>query len=675
MINIACTHTRRATTTARRPHKISHTHNMSPPPGLQVLPAWRVVLHGDFAHTISTVGAAPAAVTQLPHRQVFFLADRSLASEALTSRDLRDRNDEAMSCPGIVGATGDAWMRQRGQLRVLQNRDNLVHLAAPAVHKALNGLTVRGTSVHPADAFVYLEPPALLQYFSALTRAALYDIIGLSAAAAAIEDGGGAARSSNGGGMRRTALAAAMGAWVVPGSAAFQRAVSRAYERWVLRRAAALVLLVEQAAAALVCGRTGGGRGGGGGGGGGVGFFALAQLFTAKSRKLERRVEWVRRRPAELARFARRAVPWRRGHGGAGAGRRGDWVAEEVERRWRLRRQEEEKEEAAGSMCDGGVAPPADLLESLLAPSAPPPAAPAAPTPSPSSSSSASSAPTSSSPAPPPPSPPSPPPSPPPSALTLSETTDVVRDVMTAGGETTAAALSPAVVLLRAHPAAARRVAAEGRRAGLGVADGGEGEGGGEAAARRTMQRALAEPSALAFTNAVLLEAMRLYPPAPLLLRVALRDTTLGGRKGGGGGGGGGGERLVVPAGSGVVASTYHLGRTPTDWERPGDFWPERFLSASADDGDAGGDGAAAPSVDAAAAAAAAARQVRDGDARRRLLAFGAGPRSCVGQQLALSLASLALATILADASREGALGEAEEAEDEEEEEEALQRL
>ena len=59
------------------------------------------------------------------------------------------------------------------------------------------------------------------------------------------------------------------------------------------------------------------------------------------------------------------------------------------------------------------------------------------------------------------------------------------------------------------------------------------------------------------------MEAARLFPAAPLILRVALRDTQLGG--------------VEVPEGSGLVASTALLGRGE-EWDDPGDFLPERFI-------------------------------------------------------------------------------------------------
>ena len=75
------------------------------------------------------------------------------------------------------------------------------------------------------------------------------------------------------------------------------------------------------------------------------------------------------------------------------------------------------------------------------------------------------------------------------------------------------------------------------------------------------------------------------------------------------------------------MASTACLGRHAPSWDEPHIFRPERFLGRGAGNG-----------------------------IPRAYLAFGAGPRSCVGQQLALTLASLALAHMVADADAEGAL-------------------
>jgi cytochrome P450 len=114
----------------------------------------------------------------------------------------------------------------------------------------------------------------------------------------------------------------------------------------------------------------------------------------------------------------------------------------------------------------------------------------------------------------------------------------------------------------------------------------------------------------LPWSRACLLEASRLHPAAPLLLRVALRDTTLG--------------DVPIPQGSALVASTALLGRDAAVWEAPNAFMPERFVDGHE------------PQERGAQAA------------RAQLASFGSGPRSCVGQQLALTLASLTLAHMMA---------------------------
>ena len=95
----------------------------------------------------------------------------------------------------------------------------------------------------------------------------------------------------------------------------------------------------------------------------------------------------------------------------------------------------------------------------------------------------------------------------------------------------------------------------------------------------------------LGYTKAVVMEASRLYPAAPLLLRVALNDTSIGGYE--------------LPKGSGVVASTSLLGRHPSAWEQPEEFIPERFLPGHP--------------------------LYRSAEAGKAYMSFGAGPRSCIG--------------------------------------------
>jgi cytochrome P450 len=107
----------------------------------------------------------------------------------------------------------------------------------------------------------------------------------------------------------------------------------------------------------------------------------------------------------------------------------------------------------------------------------------------------------------------------------------------------------------------------------------------------------------LPYCEWVLLESMRLYPPAFVVARRADVDTEIG--------------EYEVPAGSEVVVWIYHTHRDPRWYEAPRSFQPERH----------------APEV----------------VAQRPKLAylpFGAGPRACIGSHFSLLEARLVLATI-----------------------------
>ena len=105
-------------------------------------------------------------------------------------------------------------------------------------------------------------------------------------------------------------------------------------------------------------------------------------------------------------------------------------------------------------------------------------------------------------------------------------------------------------------------------------------------------------------TRRVLKEALRLYPPAGILVRTALDEDELGGRE-------------VRPRDT-ILMPIYALHRNRCLWERPDEFDPDRFLEP-------------------------------DGIDRFQYLPFGGGPRSCIGADFALQEAGILLATLLAN--------------------------
>jgi len=107
----------------------------------------------------------------------------------------------------------------------------------------------------------------------------------------------------------------------------------------------------------------------------------------------------------------------------------------------------------------------------------------------------------------------------------------------------------------------------------------------------------------LRYTRTVINEALRLYPPAWLLPRVAQRDDEIGGYR--------------IPAKTCVLWSTYLAHRHPDFWEKPDAFRPERFSEGTA-----------------------------AGRARHAFMPFGAGPRSCVGNGFAMAEMQLVVATV-----------------------------
>ena len=107
----------------------------------------------------------------------------------------------------------------------------------------------------------------------------------------------------------------------------------------------------------------------------------------------------------------------------------------------------------------------------------------------------------------------------------------------------------------------------------------------------------------LPFTRAVFEEALRLYPPVPLLSRQALRDEMI--------------RRRLIKAGSLVLVVPWLLHRHKKLWDKPDHFIPERFLPENA--------------------------------AQRRkhsYIPFSVGPRVCAGAAFGLTEAVLCLATL-----------------------------
>lgn len=162
---------------------------------------------------------------------------------------------------------------------------------------------------------------------------------------------------------------------------------------------------------------------------------------------------------------------------------------------------------------------------------------------------------------------------------------DEVMTLVLAGHETTANGLAWAWHLLATHPGVARRLAAE------------------LAAVLGERSPTLADLPHLPYTAMVVDEVLRLYPPAWLIDRQALRNDTIDG--------------YHIPAGSTVMLSPYVTHRHPELWEQPEGFDPERFTSECA--------------------------------AQRPKLAyfpFGTGQRLCIGNQFALLEMRLIIATL-----------------------------
>ena len=108
----------------------------------------------------------------------------------------------------------------------------------------------------------------------------------------------------------------------------------------------------------------------------------------------------------------------------------------------------------------------------------------------------------------------------------------------------------------------------------------------------------------LPYTRQVIQEAMRLYPPAPLIVRASTRDVRIG--------------DLPIAKGTPIYIPIYAVHRHRALWSDPDLFDPDRFTPDQL--------------------------SARD---RYTYLPFGAGPRICIGMSFALAEATVILATLL----------------------------
>jgi cytochrome P450 len=166
------------------------------------------------------------------------------------------------------------------------------------------------------------------------------------------------------------------------------------------------------------------------------------------------------------------------------------------------------------------------------------------------------------------------------------EVRDALMTFLLAGHETTALTLAWATYLLDQNPAAAERLRHE-----LGRELDGRTPG-------------LLDLPRLPYLDAVVSETLRLYPPAYLTGREALRDVTIGG--------------YPIRRGTTVLISQYVVQRDPRWFDQPDSFVPERWLDG----------------------------RLARGLPRFAYFPFGGGQRQCIGTTFAQVEANLLLAIL-----------------------------
>ena len=162
---------------------------------------------------------------------------------------------------------------------------------------------------------------------------------------------------------------------------------------------------------------------------------------------------------------------------------------------------------------------------------------------------------------------------------------DELVTMLLAGHDTTALALTYTFYLLSNHPEARDRVEREAEAA---TADG---------------SPTAADAREMAYTERVLTESMRLYPPVYTLFREPKLDVKLGGYR--------------IPAGSALMCSQWVTHRSPRWYDDPETFDPDRW-----------------------------APERRSQRPRFSYFPFGGGPRHCIGKSFSLLEAKLILAEV-----------------------------
>jgi cytochrome P450 len=162
---------------------------------------------------------------------------------------------------------------------------------------------------------------------------------------------------------------------------------------------------------------------------------------------------------------------------------------------------------------------------------------------------------------------------------------DEVVTLLTAGHETTTLALAWTCYLIATRPEVMEHMAAE-------------------AAFLNGRAPAYEDLMKLRYSRMVVEETMRLYPPVWTMSRTAVNEDEIGG--------------YYIPAGSEILIFPYITQRHPKWWTDPDEFRPERFSPENS---------AARP--------------------RYAYLPFGAGPRTCIGLNFAMTEILAVLALIL----------------------------